>query len=252
MTETLSRRHRENPEEEEDKTNLVHGEKRRKPGTHRRRSATMEEGDGPTQGGEEPASSSNVPPKPSTGERNTRFNLIPREEHLTAEDWAIMEAVEKFIVWRSLKALNLRQREKLLAAICIVFQETVEGNPGRSTVNTPDDFRDWGRRWGTDEDAAQSVMQNQWDNMLHHIMGITEAMEVWNPSVSSSSAAGEIHGTGEIIQMPQTWKKTWGITTSLPNVVEKLTQGITTSLLNVVEKLTLRDATTRSSKEDEC
>ena len=75
MTETLSRRHRENPEEE-DETNLVQAEKRRKSGTHRRRSATTEEGDGATQEGEEPASSSNVPPGPSTGEGSTRYDPI--------------------------------------------------------------------------------------------------------------------------------------------------------------------------------
>ena len=45
MIETLSRRHRTNPEEEGDETNLVQEEKRRKPGTHRRRT-TMEGGKG--------------------------------------------------------------------------------------------------------------------------------------------------------------------------------------------------------------
>ena len=66
----------------------------------------------------------------------------------------------------------------------------------RSTVNTPDDFRDRARCWGTYEDAAPLVMQNQWDNLLRHIMEITAAMEVCDPSASSSSAAGEIHGAG--------------------------------------------------------
>ena len=115
-----------------------------------------------------------------------------------AEDWAIMTAVENCVVWRSLKALNLKQREKLLAAICMTFQETVEGNPQRSTVGCPDDFRDWGRRWGTDDDAAQLVMQNQWDNLLHHVMGVTAAMEVWNQNASSPSALGEDSGSGDI------------------------------------------------------
>ena len=51
-----------------------------------------------------------------------------------------MTAVENFVVWRSLKALNLKQREQLLAAICMTFQETVEGNPQRSTVGCPEIF----------------------------------------------------------------------------------------------------------------
>ena len=62
------------------------------------------------QNGVEPASSSNIPS--AAGERNTRLDQIPREEHLTSEDWAIMAAVERCTVWCSLKSLNLRQREK--------------------------------------------------------------------------------------------------------------------------------------------
>ena len=110
-----------------------------------------------------------------------------------------MTAVENYVVWRSLKVFNLKQREKLLAAICKTFQETVQGNPQRSTVGRPDDFRDWGRRSGTDDEAAQLVMQNQWGNLLHHLMGITAAMEVWNQNASSSSSlkgdncSGDVH-----------------------------------------------------------
>ena len=89
-----------------------------------------------------------------------------------------------------------REREKLLAAICMVFQEMVEGNASRSTVNVPEDFRDWGRCWGQDDERAQLVMQNQWDNLLRHIMGITAAMEVWEPSTASSSGE-EANATGE-------------------------------------------------------
>ena len=109
-----------------------------------------------------------------------------------------MTAVENCVVWRSLKALNLKQREKLLAAICMTFQETAESNPQRSTVGCPEDFRDWGRRWGTHDDAAQLVMQNQWDNLLHHVVGITAAMKVWNPEASSPSALGEGSGSGDV------------------------------------------------------
>ena len=136
MAEALARRHRGNPDQEGDEVNLVQVENRRKLGTHRRRAITGE-ADGETADEEAPASSSNVPPEVPDGERNTRRDAIPMEEHLTAEDWAIMAAVERCPVLRSLKSLNLRQREKLLAAICMVFQETVEGNTRRATVNCP-------------------------------------------------------------------------------------------------------------------
>ena len=131
MAETLSRGHRPTPEKEEDVTNLVQEERRHKPGSHRRRTP-VEEGETNTQIGDEQASSSNIPLV--AGERNTRRDPIPGKEHLTPEDWAIMAALERCTVWRSLKSLNLRQGEKLLAAICMVFQETVEGNANRSTV----------------------------------------------------------------------------------------------------------------------
>ena len=36
---------------------------------------------------------------------------------------------------------NLREREKLLAALCMVFQEMVEGNADRHTVSAPVDSR---------------------------------------------------------------------------------------------------------------
>ena len=85
--------------------------------------------------------------------------------------------------WKSLKSLNLKQREELLAAICMTFQETVGGNSNRSTV----DFVDWGRQWGTDEMDAQVLLMNQWDNILHRLMGITAVMEVWPPQTPGSS-----------------------------------------------------------------
>ena len=57
------------------------------------------------------------------------------------------------------------------------------------------DFVVWGKRWGTNETEAQVILQNQWDNILHHLMGITAATEVWSehePSpLSSSSCVGE-------------------------------------------------------------
>ena len=93
-----------------------------------------------------PASSSTIPSRPTTsiaipeGGRNTRGDQIPREEHLTDEDWTIMRAVENCMVWKLLKSLNLKQRENLLAAICLTFQEIVEGYEERSTVGKPEDF----------------------------------------------------------------------------------------------------------------
>ena len=97
----------------------------------------------------------------SGGERNTRNDPVSREEHLTDED-----AVENCVVWKLLKSLNLRQREKLLAAICLTFKEVVEGTSERSTVGRPQDFVDWGSRWGTDEAQAQLICMNQWDNIF--------------------------------------------------------------------------------------
>ena len=179
MAELIAQGHRPTPEEEGDETNLVQGTKRFTPASYRRRAPGEDEGAG-VPNGEEPASSANIPG--TTGERSTREDPIPREERLTAEDWAIMAAVERCAVWRALKAFNLRQREKLLAAMCLVVQETVEGNEERTTVHGPEDFRDWGRRWGQYEQAAHLILQHQWDNLLRHVMGITAAMEVWEPS----------------------------------------------------------------------
>ena len=90
-----------------------------------------------------------------------------------------MAVVENCVVWKLLKSLNLKQRGKLLAAIFMTFQETVEGNSNRSTSGRRQDFVDWGRRWGTDEMDAQVTLINQWDNILHHLIRIAAAMEVW-------------------------------------------------------------------------
>ena len=70
----------------------------------------------------------------------------------------------------------------------------MEGNSNRSTVGKPENFLDWGKRWGTNETEAQLTMQNQWDNLLHHqmgITGITAAMEVWFPLEAPVSASGK-------------------------------------------------------------
>ena len=77
-----------------------------------------------------------------------------------------------------------------------------------STAACPQDFIDWGRRWGTNETEAQVIMQNQWDNILHHLMGITAAMEVWrveDPSSSSSSAhvEGAAEGGAMVAHTPE-------------------------------------------------
>ena len=106
--------------------------------------------------------------------RSTREDPIPREGDLTAEDWVVMDAVERCPVWRALKAFNFTQ-------------ESVEGNDERPTIHGVEKFRDWGRRWGQDDPEAQLLLQHQWDNLLRHVMGITAAMEVWEPSTASSS-----------------------------------------------------------------
>ena len=105
-------------------------------------------------------------------QRNTRHEAVPREEHLTDEDRAMMAALENCLVWRSLKLFNLKQREKLLAAECMTFQEMVEGTSNRSTVGRPQDFVDWGRGWRTHEVDAQVLLMS-----------------------SSSSASGEENST---------------------------------------------------------
>ena len=53
-----------------------------------------------------------------------------------------MEAVERWAVWRTLKSFNLREREKLLAALCMTVQELVEGNRERPSTISLDEFRD--------------------------------------------------------------------------------------------------------------
>ena len=65
------------------------------------------------------------------------------------------DAVKNAQSWRTL----LREREKLLAALCMTVQELVEGNLERPSTTSLDDFRDWGRRWGQDDDRAQIKLQ---------------------------------------------------------------------------------------------
>ena len=136
----------------------MQGTKRSRKPSHRRRA--LEEGlNEEVPRGEEATSSTNIP---GTMEgRSTREDPVSREENLTAEDWAVMDAVERCPVWRAFKALNLRQREKLLAAMCLVTQESVEGNEERPTIHGVEEFRDWGRRWGQDEPEAQLLLQHQ-------------------------------------------------------------------------------------------
>ena len=71
----------------------------------------------------------------------------------------------------------------------MTFQATVEGNSNRSTVGCPQDFVDLGRRWGTDEMDAQVLLVNQCDNILHHVMWITAAMEAWPSQTPGSSSS---------------------------------------------------------------
>ena len=68
-----------------------------------------------------------------------------------------MTEVENCVVRRSLKSLNLKQRQKLLATVCLTFQETVEGNSHRSAVGKPENFVHWGKRWGTNRTEDRSA-----------------------------------------------------------------------------------------------
>ena len=183
MVEILSRGHRPGPDPEHDATNLMQGMKRHLSAGDRRRSSGggMETGGGDEEDTVEMPSSSTSAARTTT-RRTTRHGPVPREENLTEEDWAIMRAVERCPVWKTIKSFNLREREKLLAAICMILQETVEGNTETSTINTVEDFRNWARRWGEDDDHAQLTLQNLWDNLLCHLMGITAVMEVWGPT----------------------------------------------------------------------
>ena len=190
MAEILSREHRPGSDPEHDATNLMQGMKRHLSAGDRRRSSGggMETGGGDEEETVEMPSSSTSAARTTT-RRTTRHDPVAREENLTEEDWAIMRAVERCPVWKTIKSFNLREREKLLAAIekllaaiCMILQETVEGNTEKSTINTVEDFRNWARRWGEDDDHAQLTLQNQWDNLLRHLMGITAAMEVWGPT----------------------------------------------------------------------
>ena len=149
--ETLAQQHREREGASRPSTvehSLMQSSKQLKLGADRRRDSDQA-GDSGTMPGEgnTPASSSTVPSRPTTvndipeGKRNTRGDPIHREEHLTDEGWAIMTAVEHCVnrvVWKLLKSLNLKQREKLLASICLTFQEMVEGDVERSTVGKPE------------------------------------------------------------------------------------------------------------------
>ena len=107
MAELRARGHRPTPEKN-DEANLMQGTKRSLPPSCRRR-ALEEDINEQVLRGEEATSSTNIP---GTREgRSTREDPIPREEDLTAEDWAVMDAVERCPVWRALKTFNLRQRD---------------------------------------------------------------------------------------------------------------------------------------------
>ena len=116
-----------------------------------------------------------------------------------------MEAVEKCPVWRTLKSFNLREREKLLAALCMTVQEFVEEKSERPSTTSLADFRDWGRRWGQDDDRAQLTLQRQWNNLLRHLIGITAAMEVWELLTDTEQGEGSfIVGTStEAPEVPE-------------------------------------------------
>ena len=189
IAKALARQHRENPSQEDDETNLVQGAKHSRLGTHRRRTI-VEENQGETAEEEAPASSSNVPSETPTG------GEIPEE---TPSRWRniLRRRIEQ--LWRrwrdalygghSNRSISVREGEAFGCSLH-GYPGDGGGNADRTTVNCPDDFRNWGGRWGEDDSSAQLVMQNQWDNILRHVMGITAAMEVWDPSTSSSSTTG--------------------------------------------------------------
>ena len=129
MAEILSRGHRPGPDPEHDATNLMQSMKRHLSAGDRRRSSGggVETGGGDEEDTVEMPSSSTSAARTTT-RRTTRHDPVPREENLTEEDWAIMRAVGRCPVWKTIKSFNLREREKLLAAICMILQETVEGN----------------------------------------------------------------------------------------------------------------------------
>ena len=64
----------------------------------------------------------------------------------------IMTTVENCVVWKSLKSLNLKQREKLLAAL----QETVEGNSGRRHGGMPSGLCGLGKEVEDQRDQSPS------------------------------------------------------------------------------------------------
>ena len=79
----------------------------------------------------------------------------------------------------------------------MTIEELVEENPARPSTTSLDDFRDWGRKWGQDDDRAQLKLQCQWDNMLRHLMGIAAAMEVWEPLTDTEQGeSATTTGTG--------------------------------------------------------
>ena len=72
-------------------------------------------------------------------------HAIPREEDLSAEDRAIMEACENDETWQTIKRMRGSAKEKFLTCLCVMIQEVVEDLACAAR------FRGWARRWGEDE-----------------------------------------------------------------------------------------------------
>ena len=139
---------------------------------------------GDVRNGEGATSSTNTP---GTAEgRNTREDPVPREENLTAEDWAVMDAVERCPVWRAHKAFNSHQREKLLAAMCLVIQESVEGNEERTAIHGVEEFRDGGRRWGKTNQRLSYSSSTSGTICCVMLLELQQQWRVWEPSAASS------------------------------------------------------------------
>ena len=103
---------------------------------------------------------------------------LTREEDLLQEDIAIaiMLACDADETWKTLRSLRPEAKQKVLSAICVLVQEVVEDN-GLATR-----FKDWARRWGDDEPDACQSHRTMYNMLEKHIMGITAAQFVWQPS----------------------------------------------------------------------
>ena len=79
---------------------------------------------------------------PAGGGVSATRNAILREEDLSVEDRAIMEACENDETWQTIKRMRGNAKEKFLTCLCVLIQEVVE-EPACAAR-----FRGWTWRWG--------------------------------------------------------------------------------------------------------